>query len=323
MTRAVLVRRSGGPEVLEVGSIELPPPGPGEVRLRHTAIGVNFVDVYQRTGLYALPLPAVIGGEAVGIIEDRGTNVDLPLGARVGYALVGQGAYAEARNMPAERLVRIPDDVSDDVAAASLLKGMTAEYLVRRTYAVSSRDTVLLHAAAGGVGLLAAQWMKFLGARMIGVVGSDEKASLAREHGCDEVLVSGKDDIVARVRELTGGRGVPVVYDSVGKATFAQSLDCLARRGLLVTFGNASGKPDPIDPIVLAQKGSVFLTRPSLGDYVKTRYELVASAGTLFDLIGRGVLRVRIGQRFPLEAAADAHRALESRATTGQLLLLP
>jgi NADPH2:quinone reductase len=316
-----MIYKTGGPEVLELGAVELPPPGPGEVRVRHTAIGVNFIDTYHRSGLYPLPLPAVLGVEAAGIIEDRGPGVDLPLGARVAYALAGPGAYADARVMPAERLVPLPDSVSDEVAAAALLKGMTAEYLVRRTYAVSSGDTVLLHAAAGGVGLIASQWLHALGARVIGVTGSLEKAKLAREHGCSDVLLAGHDDIPRRVRELTNGRGVNVVYDSVGKSTFALSLDCLAPRGLFVSYGNASGKPDPFDPLLLAHKGSLFLTRPTLADYVRTRSELLASAGALFEMLSHGTLRILIGRRFPLPSAADAHRALESRSTTGSTLL--
>jgi NADPH2:quinone reductase len=323
MTRAVIIERTGGPEVLTVGNIELPPPGQGQARVRHTAIGVNLLDTYHRSGLYKLPLPTVLGTEAAGIVEAIGPGVELALGARVGYAQAGPGAYADARLVAADRLVPLPDTVSDEVAAAVLLKGMTVEYLVRRTFPISSGNTVLLHAAAGGVGLIASQWLRALGARVIGVVGSDEKAALAREHGCAEVLVSGRDDIAARARELTDGRGVDVVYDSVGKATFSSSLDALARRGLLVAFGNASGKADPIDPLVLSQKGSLFLTRPKLDDYVTTRAELLASAAALFAVIERGDVRPRIGQRFPLADAAEAHRALEARRTTGSTLLMP
>jgi NADPH2:quinone reductase len=223
--------------------------------------------------------------------------------------------------MPAERLVPLPESVSDEVAAAALLKGMTAEYLVRRTYAVSSRDTVLLHAAAGGVGLIASQWMHALGARVIGVVGTLEKAKLALEHGCSDIILSGRDDIPRRVRELTSGRGVNVVYDSVGKSTFALSLDCLAPRGLLVSYGNASGKPDPFDPLLLSHKGSLFLTRPTLADYVRTRSELLGSASALFEMLTHRALQIHIGRRFPLPSARDAHRALESRTTIGSTLL--
>ncbi len=321
MTRAVLIRRTGGPEVLELAEVDVPAPGPGEVLIRHTAIGVNFIDTYHRSGLYPLALPAVLGVEAAGIVQDRGDGVDVAKGARVAYALAGNGAYAGARLVRADRLVPIPDGISDEVAAAALLKGMTAEFLVRRAHAVSSGNTVLLHAATGGVGLFVSQWLKALGARVIGVVSTPQKAALAREHGCDEVLFSGRDDIARRVRELTDGRGVPIVYDSVGKATFGASLDALAPRGLLVSYGNASGKPEPLDPLVLSQKGSLFLTRPTLADYVRTRDELLASAAAVFDMITSGGLRVRIGQRFTLDAAAEAHRALESRATTGSTIL--
>jgi NADPH2:quinone reductase len=321
MTRAVLVTRTGDPEVLEVGSIDLPPPGPGQARVRHTVIGVNMLDTYHRSGLYKLELPAVLGTEAAGIVEAVGEGTGLSVGTRVGYAGTTPGAYAEARIMPADRLVRLPDDVSDETAAAVLLKGMTAEFLVRRTYAVRPGNTVLLHAAAGGVGLLAGQWLKALGARVIGVVSTEEKAKLARENGCAEVLMSGQDDVAKRVRELTGGRGVDVVYDSVGKATFAASLDSLAPRGMLVAFGNASGRVEPFDPLVLAQKGSLFLTRPILAHYTATTEELRASAATVFSAVQRGALRVLVGQRFPLNEAAAAHRALESRATVGSTLL--
>ncbi|HTQ07862.1 MAG TPA: quinone oxidoreductase [Polyangiaceae bacterium] len=321
MTRAVLVTRTGGPEVLELGTIELPPPGPGEALVRHTVIGVNMIDAYHRSGLYKLALPTVIGTEAAGIVEAIGPGTGLAVGTRVGYAGTAPGAYAEARIMPADRLVRLPDDISDETAAAVLLKGMTAEFLIRRTFAVRPGNTVLLHAAAGGVGLIAGQWLKALGARVIGVVGTEEKAKLAREHGCADVLMSGKDDIAARVRALTAGRGVDVVYDSVGKATFAASLDSLAPRGMLVAFGNASGRVEPFDPLLLSQKGSLYLTRPTLGHYIATTDELRASASALFSVIQRGAVRVVVGQRFPLAEVAAAHRALEGRATVGSTLL--
>jgi len=321
MTRAVVLERTGGPEVLALQNIELPPPGQGQALVRHTAIGVNLIDTYHRSGLYPLPLPAVLGVEAAGIVEAVGDGVGLALGTRVGYALAGTGAYADARLVSAERLVPLPDTLTDEVAAAVLMKGMTVEYLVRRTYAVSSDNTVLLHAAAGGVGLIASQWLRALGARVIGVVSTEEKAALAREHGCAEVLLSGQDDLAARVRELTHGHGVPVVYDSVGKATFQASLDSLAPRGLLVSYGNASGKPGPLEPQVLQEKGSLFLTRPTLAHYVSTRAELLASAAAVFEVLARGEVRVRIGQRFPLADVAAAHRALEARKTTGSTLL--
>jgi NADPH2:quinone reductase len=309
--------------VLELGSVELPPPGPGEARVRHTAIGVNLLDTYHRSGLYKVELPCVIGAEAAGIVEATGEGTGLSVGTRVGYAGTAPGAYAEARIMPADRLVRLPDAVSDETAAAVLLKGMTAEFLVRRTYAVRPGNTVLLHAAAGGVGLLAGQWLKALGARVLGVVSTEEKAKLARENGCAEVLMSGQDDLAKRVRELTAGRGVDVVYDSVGKATFAASLDSLAPRGMLVSFGNASGRVEPFDPLLLAQKGSLFLTRPTLAHYTATTEELRASAAAVFSALERGALRVTVGQRFALSEAAAAHRALEARATVGSTLLTP
>jgi NADPH2:quinone reductase len=260
--------------------------------------------------------------EAAGIIEDRGPGVTLALGTRVAYAEAGQGAYSEARLVPANRLVPLPDGISDETAAAIMLKGMTVEYLVRRTYAVTSGNTVLLHAAAGGVGLIASQWLRSLGARVIGVVSTSEKAALAREHGVSDVIMSG-DDVAARVRELTEGRGVDVVYDSVGKATLAASLDSLKRRGMLVCFGNASGKADPVDPLLLSRKGSLYLTRPKLADYVVTREELIGSSSALFNAVLGGRVKVRIGQRFALAEAAEAHRALEARKTTGSTLLMP
>jgi len=321
MTRAVLVTRTGSPEVLELGTVDLPPPGPGQARVRHTVIGVNMIDAYHRSGLYKVELPCVLGTEAAGFVEAVGEGTGLSVGMRVGYAGTAPGAYAEARNMPADRLVRLPDDVSDETAAAVLLKGMTAEFLVRRTYAVRSGNTVLLHAAAGGVGLIASQWLRALGARVIGVVGTEAKAQLARENGCADVLMSGKDDIAKRVRELTAGRGVDVVYDSVGKATFAASLDSLAPRGMLVAFGNASGRVEPFEPLLLAQKGSLFLTRPTLAHYTATTEELRASAAAVFSVLERGAVRVLVGQRFALSEAAAAHRALESRATVGSTLL--
>lgn len=303
-------------------TIELRDPGPGEARVRHTAIGVNYVDTYNRSGLYPGELPSGLGVEAAGVVEAVGPGVDIPLGARVAYATAGVGAYSEARIVPANQLLAIPDEVSDGVAAAVLLKGLTVEYLLRRTYVVCPGDTVLFHAAAGGVGLIAGQWLGALGVHAIGVVGTEEKAELARANGYEHVLLA-SSDIPARVRELTGGKGVPVVYDSVGKATFYSSLDCLMPRGLLVSFGNASGKPDPFDPLVLSQKGSLYITRPKLADYVGTREELVTAGEAVFSVVKSGVLRLIIGQRFPLAEAAEAHRALEERRTTGSTLLFP
>lgn len=322
MTRAIRFTHTGGPEVLELQDVTLGEPGAGEVRVRHHAIGVNFIDTYHRSGLYPLPLPSGLGSEAAGVVEALGPGVsELRVGERVAYAGAGApAAYAEARNIAADRLVPLPDDISDDVAAAALLKGMTAEFLIHRTFAVKPGQTVLFHAAAGGVGQIACQWLKRLGARVIGTVGSDAKVPIARRHGCDEVIVLERESLPERVRELTDGRGVPVVYDSIGKATFQSSLSCLEPRGLMVSFGNASGKPEPFDIAQLAQRGSLYLTRPTLFSYVATRAALLASADALFEVIRAG-LSVEIGQRFALAQAADAHRALESRSTTGSTLL--
>jgi NADPH2:quinone reductase len=321
--QSVVIERTGGPEVMKLAPLELGAPGPGAVLVRHRAIGVNFIDTYQRSGLYTLPLPAVLGSEAAGVVEAVGPGVSLSVGTRVAYATAGNGAYASARLVPADRLVPLPDDIDDETAAASLLKGMTVEFLVCRARPVRAGETVLFHAAAGGVGLIACQWLRSLGARVIGVVGSDEKAALAREHGAEHTIVSSRENVAERVRELTGGKGVPVVFDSVGKATVPASLDSLAPRGMLVAFGNASGKPDPLDLLVLSSKGSLYVTRPKLFDYVATRGELLASAAALFEKLRSGAVRVRIGARFPLARAADAHRALEARKTTGSVVLAP
>lgn len=322
MTRVIRIESTGGPENLQLAEVELAPLARGEARVRHTAIGVNFVDCYHRSGLYPLELPAVLGVEAAAVVEAVGEGVELAVGTRVAYADAGLGAYSEARNVNADRLVTLTADISDEAAAAVLLKGMTAEYLVRRTYEVRAGDSVLVHAAAGGVGSVLGQWLKALGARAIGVVGSEEKAALARQHGYADVIV-GRGELASKVRELTGGRGVPVVYDSIGKDTLQASLDCLSPRGVLVSFGNASGKADALEPAILAQKGSLYLTRPRLADYVRTREELTLSAESIFTLVRQGIVKVHIGQRFALADAAQAHRALESRSTTGASLLLP
>ncbi|HVZ37605.1 MAG TPA: quinone oxidoreductase [Polyangiaceae bacterium] len=323
----VVIRAPGGPEVLEVTSADVPDPGPGEVRIEHTAIGLNYVDTYHRSGLYPLPsYPHGIGVEAAGVIVALGKGVTgFERGQRVAYATgAPPGAYASERVLRAEALVPIPDGVSDEAAAAVLLKGMTVEYLVQRTYAVKPGETVLFHAAAGGVGLLACQWLHQLGARVIGTVGSREKAELARANGCAETIIHTEvSDISARVRELTGGAGVPVVYDSVGRSTFQSSLRCLRPRGLLVSFGNASGKPDPIDPLVLQTHGSLYLTRPSLMHYAHERSELLMSAKAVFDRVSQSVLHPLIGQRFALRDARRAHLALESRQTQGSSILVP
>jgi NADPH2:quinone reductase len=320
--RAIVVHRHGGPEVLALEDVPLGAPGPGQARIRHTLIGVNFIDVYHRTGLYALELPATIGVEAAAVVEQVGEGVsEVRPGDRVAYAGGVPGAYAEGRLISAARLVPLPGDISDETAAAALQKGMTAEYLVRRTHAVKSGETVLFHAAAGGVGLIACQWLHAIGARVIGTVGSDEKAALARRHGCDETIVYTRENFVERVRELTSGKGVPVVYDSVGRTTVPGSLDCLSRRGLLVSFGNASGKPEPIDLTSLGPKGSLYVTRPVLDTYTAERDELLASAEAVFDMIRRGKIRINVSRRYPLKDAALAHAALQARETTGSVVL--
>jgi NADPH2:quinone reductase len=324
MTRAIRVHGAGGPEVLVLEELATGAPGPNEALIRHTAIGVNFIDTYHRSGLYPLALPAGIGVEAAGVVERVGADVtEVRAGDRVAYVTSAPGAYAESRVVPAERLVRLPEHVSDETAAAVMLKGMTVEFLVRRCFAVQPGQSVLWHAAAGGVGSLACQWLSHLGANVIGTVSSAEKAALARDNGCAHTIVYTEESFTQRVREITGGAGVPVVYDSVGKTTLSGSLDCLSRRGLLVSFGNASGKPDPLDLLVLSQKGSLYVTRPTLFAYVATREELTASAAALFEMLKIGAVRPAISARFALAEAAEAHRALESRKTTGSTLLVP
>jgi NADPH2:quinone reductase len=325
MNRAIRIHEYGGPEVLRWEEVEVPAPGPGEALVRHAAIGVNFIDTYHRSGLYPLPsLPHGLGSEAAGVVEAVGPGVtEVEPGARAAYAGGAPGSYAERRVVPASRLVPLPAAVGDGTAAAALLKGMTVEYLVCRTYPVRAGETVLFHAAAGGVGLIACQWLRSLGARVIGTVSTEAKAALAREHGCDYPVVTAREDFVARVRELTDGRGVPVVYDSVGRDTFLRSLDCLAPRGMLVSFGNASGPPPPLDPLLLAAKGSLFLTRPTLLHYTATRAELLASAGALFEGIAGGAIRIESRHAWPLPEAAAAQRALEERKTAGPILLRP
>jgi len=325
MNRAIRIHEHGGPEVLHLEQVELPEPGAGEALVRHAAVGINFIDTYHRSGLYPLPaLPAGLGVEAAGEVEAVGPGVsEVQVGQRVAYAARPPGAYAERRIIAAHRLVPLPDSISDRTAAAAMLKGMTVEYLVRRTFRVRAGQTVLWHAAAGGVGLLACQWLRHLGATVIGTVGSEEKAELARTHGCQHPVVYTREDFVQRVREITSGQGVPVVYDSVGRSTFAGSLDCLSRRGFLVGFGNASGKPDPFDMGVLAQKGSLYLTRPTVFDYTASREDLLGSAAALFEVLASGAVKVEVRQSYPLAEAARAHRELEGRQTTGASVLLP
>jgi NADPH2:quinone reductase len=321
-TPAIRIHAHGGPEVLRAETVPLPPPGPGEVRVRNTAIGVNFIDTYHRTGLYPLELPSGLGMEAAGVVEAVGPDVDEVVpGQRVAHAAGPPGAYATHRNVRAAVLVPLPDSISDEVAAAGLLKGMTVEFLIRRAFAVERGSTVLWHAAAGGVGLIACQWLAHLGVTVIGTVSSDEKAELARAHGCTHPVVYTRESFVVRTRELTEGQGVPVVYDSVGRGTFDGSLQCLRRRGMLVGFGNASGKP--FDMARLAQGGSLYLTRPTLFDYVATRQELLASASALFEVLASGAVKVEVRQRWPLREAEAAHRALEGRVTSGSTILVP
>ena len=322
MSHAIRIHETGGPEVLRWEEVTVGDPGPGEVRLRHRAVGLNFIDVYFRTGLYPAETPFTPGLEACGVVEAVGEGVrDLGVGDRVAYAAPPAGAYSEARLMPADRVVKVPDAVSDEVAAAMMLKGMTAHYLLRRTYRVQPGDTILFHAAAGGVGLIACQWAKHLGATVIGTVGTDAKAELAAAHGCDHPIVYTRENFVERVKSITDGEGVPVVYDSVGKDTFMSSLDCLRPLGTMVLFGQSSGPVPPFEIGTLAPKGSLFLTRPTLMTYTAKRDDLVAAASELFEVVASGAVKLEINQRFALENAAEAHRALEARETTGSTVL--
>jgi NADPH2:quinone reductase len=324
MPHAIRIHAHGGPEVLLWESLAASVPGPGEVLIRQTAVGLNFIDVYERTGLYPGTLPMGLGREGAGVVEAVGPGVrGVAVGERVAYASSQAGAYAQERVLPADRLVKIPDGVSDRLAAAAMLKGLTAQFLLRRTYRVRKGTAVVVHAAAGGVGLIAAQWARHLGALVIGVVGSDAKAAVALQHGCHHALVLGRDDMAARVRELTGGLGAHVVYDSVGKDTFVASLDSLRPLGMMVTYGNASGPVPPLAPLELAKRGSLFLTRPTLFHYVARRADLDRAARELFGVIGSGVVRIEIGQTYALQDAAQAHRDLEARRTIGSTVLIP
>ena len=324
MTRAIRFHQTGGPGVLQMDDVALPPPGPGEVRIKHTAIGLNYIDTYHRSGLYPLPLPSGIGLEAAGVVEEVGQGVTgLKSGDRVAYGTGTPGAYAEARNFPANRLVKLPDSISDETAAGMMLKGMTVRYLLRATYVVKPGDTILMHAAAGGVGLLLTQWAKALGARVIGTVGSAAKIEVAKAHGCDVVINSSTEDVVKRVRDETGGKGVPVVYDGVGQATVMTSLDCLQMRGLLVSFGNASGPVKNFDLGLLAAKGSLYVTRPTLFSYTTTDEDFRQTAQDLVDIVASGKMQVPVNQRYALADAAQAHRDLEARKTTGTTVMLP
>jgi NADPH2:quinone reductase len=324
MPHAIRIHAHGGPEVLRWEPVVSAQPGRGEVLIRQTAIGLNFIDVYERTGLYAGALPSGLGREGAGVVEAVGPRVSgVAVGDRVAYASATPGAYAQERVMPADRVVRIPEGVSDRLAAAAMLKGLTARFLVRQTHRVRKGETVVVHAAAGGVGLIVAQWARHLGATVIGVVGSDAKAAVALQHGCHHALVLGRDDLAARVREQTGGLGAHVVYDSIGKDTFFASLDCLRPLGMMVTYGNASGPVPPVAPLELAKRGSLFLTRPILFHYIARRADLERAARELFEVIGQGVVRIEIGQSYALQDVAQAHRDLEARRTVGSTVLIP
>ena len=324
MPTAIRFYEHGGPEVLKTEEFDPGKPGPHEVQVRQSAVGVNYIDVYDRTGLYPVSLPSGLGREAAGIVSALGRGVrGFRKGERVAYVHSSPGAYSQLRNVPAERLVKVPKGISDEQAAALMLKGLTAQFLIRRTYRVARGDTLLVHAAAGGVGLILCQWAKALGATVIGVVGSEAKAEIAKKHGCRHVLISGRDELVAGVKALTRGAGVAAVYDAVGKDTFMDSLDCLKRLGILVSYGNASGPPPAISPLELTKRGSLFLTRPSLFNYIATREELAAGARELFAAVKARKVRVVIGQRYPLVRAAEAHADLEGRRTTGATVLLP
>ena len=325
MVKAIRIHEPGGPEALVYEDVEVAAPGPGEVLLEQGACGLNYIDVYHRSGLYPLPaLPAVIGMEGAGTVLAVGEGVEaLQPGDRVAYADVPPGAYAEQRLMPGHRLVKLPEAISEQQAAGMMLQGMTVEYLIRRTYQVQSGDTVLFHAAAGGVGLIACQWLNHLGATVIGTVGSEEKAALAKANGCHHTINYREEDFTTRVKEITEGAGVPVVYDSIGKDTFEGSLDCLRPRGLMVTFGNASGPVEAFNPGILGQKGSLYLTRPSLMVYNAQREDLEASAAALFEVVTAGAVTIAVNQTYPLSETAQAHRDLEARKTTGSTVLLP
>ncbi len=325
MIYAVRIHRHGGPQELRYEPVELGPPGPGEARVRHTAIGLNFTDIHHRTGRYPVAqLPHVIGMEAAGVVEELGPGVSgLSVGERVAYASDRPRSYAQATVMPVARLVKLPAAISDEAAAALILKGLTAQYLIRGAYAVRAGDTILVHAAAGGVGLLICQWARHLGARVIGTVSTDEKAALARQNGCEHPIVYTREDVVARVKELTGGAGLPVVYDGVGASTFESSLLCLRRRGLVVSYGSASGVIPPLDLFRLNRMGSLYVTSAGLADYTHDREELLARAQDLFGVVASGALRVEVKQRYALADAARAHADLEARRTAGSSILLP
>ena len=323
-THAIRIHEYGGPEVLRYEEIELADPAPGEARIRHTAIGLNFIDTYHRSGLYPMGLPTGLGSEAAGIVDAVGAGVtEVSVGDRVVYTGRPTDAYAQYRNFPAWQLVPIPDGVTDEQAAAVFLKGLTAWYLIRRSYPVQRGDPVLLYAAAGGVGSLASQWAKHLGATVIGVVSTDEKAALASSQGCDHIIMADDKDVAGSVRALTGGEGVAAVYDSIGRDTFIASLDSLRPHGVMVTFGNASGPVDAFAPVELAKRHSLYVTRPILFDFIADRDGLLAAAAELFDVVAQGIVQINVNQRYPLQEAAKAHADLEARKTTGSTVLLP
>ncbi len=323
MAKAIRFHKQGGPEVLQLDEVQVGDPGPGQVRVRHTAIGVNFLDTYQRSGLYAMKVPAVAGNEAAGVVEAVGEGVtSLKAGERIAYTGV-VGAYCDVRLVPADRMVKIPEGITDEQAASMMLKGLTVHYLIHSTYAVKKGETVLWHAAAGGVGLIACQWLKALGATTIGTAGSDEKCALAKAHGADHVINYSKENFVQRVLEITGGKKLPVVYDSVGKSTWEGSLDLLRPRGLMVSFGNASGAVPPFNIVTLAGKGSLYVTRPTLVTYIAAREELVERSNALFDVVKSGKVKIAPSARYKLADAAQAHRDLEARKTTGSVVLMP
>lgn len=324
MVKAIRINRVGGPDVMELVEVELPPPGPGEVRMRHEAIGLNYIDVYHRTGLYPQPLPGALGVEGAGVVEEVGEGVtELKAGDRVAYGGRPLGAYSEARNIPASQLLVLPEKIDFETAAAMMLQGLTVQYLFHRTVPLKAGDTVLFHAAAGGVGLIACQWARVMGVNLIGTVGSEEKAALAIENGAAHVINYNKENFTERVKELTGGKGVSVVYDSIGKDTFIGSLDCLQPLGMMVSFGNASGPVPPFGLSELASRGSLFITRPSLMAYMARREDLEASAKSLFGVVGSGEVKIDIRQRYALADVRQAHIDLEARKTTGSSILLP
>jgi NADPH2:quinone reductase len=324
MAKAIQITKTGGPEVMAYVDVEVGAPGPGEVRLRQAACGLNFIDVYFRTGLYPQPLPGGLGQEGAGTIEAVGEGVtDFAVGDRVAYGSGPNGAYAEVRLIPAKCLVKLPDAIDMETAAAMMLQGMTVQYLLRQTYAVKAGETILFHAAAGGIGTIASQWARALGVKMIGTVGSDEKIALAKANGCEHVINYNKENFVERVKEITDGKGVPVVYDSIGKDTFKDSLDCLSPRGLMVSFGNASGAVPPFALTELVSRGSLYITRPTLGSYTSSRASLDSTAQDLFDVVANGDVNIQINQRYALKDVAKAHADLEGRKTTGSTILLP